>query len=100
LAVSGTNWISLRCPNRVGKDGLDMESWPTSSWFQPNARPSLLLRRWDYLLHIADAVDRSRSALHPVSVEDQFQGRDRDGGVLSMVAVAIVLPDTFFAQPK
>src|SRR4030095_10386997 len=30
LAVFCTNWISLRCPNRMGKDRLDMDSWRPS----------------------------------------------------------------------
>ena len=69
LAASCANWISLRRPNRMGKDGLDMDTWPTSSWIQLNAHPSVLLHRWDYVLCITYAVDNSSTDLRDFEVE-------------------------------
>jgi hypothetical protein len=57
----------------MGKDGLDVGSWPTSSRLQLNACPSVLLSRWDHLLLSSYAVDHSSGDSFSTPVEDFLQ---------------------------
>ena len=53
----------------MGKDGLDMDTWPTSRWIQLNAHPPVLRHRWDYELCITHAVANSSADLRDFEVE-------------------------------